>query len=120
MRSSDLRAAIIFALLYAGVLYGVAATKQNFGEGAVYVAAALSGLTDMDAITLATANMIKDEGLSPSTGWRMIVVGAMANMVFKVAAIAVIGNKRLFVRLAILFAITFAGGSALLFFWPGS
>lgn len=116
---SDLKAAIVFGLLYAVVLFGVAAAKEQFGDRGLYVVAALSGLTDMDAITLSTAQLIKSGDLEVSVGWRLILVGAMANLVFKAAAIAVLGHRRLLGRIAVLFALALACGTVLLLWWPG-
>ncbi|MGH9426474.1 MAG: DUF4010 domain-containing protein [Terriglobia bacterium] len=49
---SELKSALTFAAVYAIVVFAVAAGKHLFGERGLYVIAALSGLTDMDAITL--------------------------------------------------------------------
>ena len=115
---SELKAAIIFGLLYAGVLYAVAVVKEHFGDEALYAVAALSGLTDMDAITLSTAQMIKKGRLDVDTGWRMILVGSMSNLVFKAAVIGFLGSRQLLLRVAVAFGISFLGGLVLLVFWP--
>jgi uncharacterized membrane protein (DUF4010 family) len=115
---SELKAAIIFGLLYGGVLYAVALVKEHFDDEALYAVAALSGLTDMDAITLSTAQMINKGRLDEDTGWRMILVGSMSNLVFKAAAIGFLGSRQLLLRIAIAFGISFVGGVLLLLFWP--
>ena len=115
---AELTAAITFGLLYAGVLYTVAVARQHFGEHGLYVVAALSGLTDMDAITLSVAQMIKRESLNVDAGWRMILIGSLSNLVFKGAAIAVLGHRKLLGRIVIAFGLAIAGGIALLLFWP--
>jgi uncharacterized membrane protein (DUF4010 family) len=116
---SELGAAIVFGLLYAAVLLGVAAAKANFGEAAMYVVAGLSGLTDMDAITLSTAQLIRSDDLNAETGWRLILVGAMANLVFKAGVVAALGHAHLIRRMAAVFALALVSGVALLFLWPG-
>lgn len=115
---SELRAAIIFGVLYAAVLFAVAAVKEHFGNEALYIVAALSGLTDMDAITLSTAQMINKERLEVDTGWRMILVGALSNLVFKAGAVAVLGHRKLLLRVCIAFGLALLGGVLLLAFWP--
>jgi uncharacterized membrane protein (DUF4010 family) len=115
--SSDMRAAIGFGLLYALVLLAVAAAEQHLGPGGVYAAAALSGLTDMDAITLSTARLVVEERLPAEVGWRAILVAAMANLVFKAAIVAALGTRAMAVRVAAGFAIGIAGGVVLLIFW---
>ena len=116
---SELGAAIVFGLLYAAVLFGVAAAKANFGQAGMFVVAAFSGLTDMDAITLSTAQLVRSGALSADTGWRLVLVGALANLVFKGGLVAVLGAPRLASRVAAVFGLAAASGVALLFLWPG-
>jgi len=115
---AELKAAVIFGLLYAIVLFAVAAAKENFGDQGLYFVAALSGLTDMDAITLSTAQMIEAERVPVDTGWRMMLVGALCNNAFKVGAVAVLGHRRLLRRTGILFGIALVCGILILAFWP--
>jgi uncharacterized membrane protein (DUF4010 family) len=115
---AEIKAAVIFGLLYAGVLFAVAAVKEHFGDVGLYVVAALSGLTDMDAITLSTAQMIKKGNLDVDMGWRMILIGALSNLVFKFGVVAMLGSPKLRARLAIAFGAAFLGGVAILLFWP--
>ncbi|HSR41320.1 MAG TPA: MgtC/SapB family protein [Longimicrobiales bacterium] len=116
---SELGPAITFGLLYAAVLLAVAAARTHFGEGALFGVAAVSGLTDMDAITLSTAQLVKTGQLDAASGWRVILVGGMANLVFKGGAVAVLGSRALLLRVAVVFGISLAGGVALLALWPG-
>lgn len=115
---SNLAAAVIFGGLYALVLLAVAAAREYFAAPGLYVVAALSGLTDIDAITLSTAQMITAERLNVAIGWRMMLVGALSNILFKGFVIAVLGPSRLFGRIAALFGFALAGGVLLLWLWP--
>ncbi len=115
---SQLKAAIVFGLLYAAVLFAVAAVKEHFDDRGLYIVAALSGLTDMDAITLSTAQLIKRKDLSVDTGWRMILIGALSNLVFKCAAVAILGHRKLLLRVSATFGISMVVGVLLLVFWP--
>lgn len=114
---AELTAAVAFGVLYALVLFAVAAARENFGESGLYAVAALSGLTDMDAITLSTAQLIKDGTLDPQTGWRIIVVGSLANLVFKGLCVALLGGRRLAVPVALAFTVVLAIGGGLLLYW---
>lgn len=115
---SELKSAVLFGLLYAVVLVIVAAARQHFGHSGLYVAAILSGLTDVDAITLSTSQLVATANLEPETGWRMILLGGMANVVFKMGLVAVLGARG-FIRPALAgLASALAGGAALLAFWP--
>jgi uncharacterized membrane protein (DUF4010 family) len=115
---SGLQAAIIFGLLYAGVLLAVAAVREHFGERSLYAVAALSGLTDMDAITLSTAQMINKGRLNVDAGWRMILIGFLSNLVFKAVAVYALADRKLFIQIALAFGAALLGGAALLIFWP--
>lgn len=115
---SQLKTAIVFGVLYAAVLFAVAAVKEHFGDKALYIVAAFSGMTDMDAITLSTAQMISKDRLDIDTGWRMILIGALSNLVFKAGAVAVLGHRKLLIRVSTSFGITLMGGILLLIFWP--
>jgi len=115
---SDLSAAVVFGALYAAVLVGVALAREYLGTGGLYIVAGLSGLTDIDAITLSTAQLMKGDGLDPATGWRVILVGALANLVFKGLVVFTIGHRSLRGRIAAVFGATLLAGGAILLFWP--
>jgi uncharacterized membrane protein (DUF4010 family) len=117
---SELKAALIFAGLYGLVLLAVAWAQENFGTRGLFVVAVLSGLTDMDAITLSLSDMVNQKHIDPANGWRLILVAAMSNLAFKAGTVAVLGSKRLLGRVLILFAIAMAVSLAVLFFWPVS
>jgi uncharacterized membrane protein (DUF4010 family) len=115
---SNLKAAVAFGLLYAVVLFVIAAAQAEFGDAGLYWVSVLSGLTDMDIITLSTTQMIQQERVSFDTGWRMIVIGAMAHMVFKGGIAALMGHRRLMFHLAIFFGLAILGGVGIVLFWP--
>ncbi|MGW8284054.1 MAG: MgtC/SapB family protein, partial [Gemmatimonadota bacterium] len=116
---SDFRSAVVFGLLYAAVLVGVAFAREQWGDQGLYVVAAISGLTDVDAITLSTAELMRADDLATSTGWRLILTGSLANLVFKGGIVAVLGDRSLRRRIGIAFSAAVAGGVGLLFLWPG-
>lgn len=111
---SQLRSALYFAGLYSVVLIAVAAARQYLGPTALYVVAGLSGLTDMDAITLSSARMADRGEIDPVMAGKLILVAAMANLLFKSGIAWILGGARLFKLVAILFAFQFAAGAALL------
>lgn len=113
----ELKPAMIFAALYAVVLLAVAWSREAMGEGGLLAVAAISGLTDMDAITLSTARLVESGGVEASTAWKPIVVAAMSNQVFKLGMVGVIAGRKLFVPMAVLTAINVGAGAALLLMW---
>ena len=115
---SELKGAVMFGLIYVVVLLAVSFAKEHFGQTGLFTVAALSGLTDMDAITLSTASLSQAGQLDASTAWRVIMTGGLANLLFKTALVIGMGS-RVFTKPVILgFAAMLTGGAAILAFWP--
>ena len=112
------RPAMAFAIIFTVVLLAVAAAVENFGSGALYGVAVLSGLTDMDAITLSTLQMLDGQRVEPDTAWRVILCGAMSNVVFKAVMALALGGPALFRRLCLFFGVSLGGGLAIVFLYP--
>jgi uncharacterized membrane protein (DUF4010 family) len=104
--------------MYAVVLIALAAAKAHLGAEALYVVSAISGFTEMDAITLPTANLANKDTSILADGWRLIIVTALANLVFKAAMVGILGGRRLFTEVSLLFAVPMAGGILLLLYMP--
>jgi uncharacterized membrane protein (DUF4010 family) len=115
---SELKAALVFGLVYAVVRLAVAVAKAHFGDRGLYVVAALSGLTDVDAITLSTSQLVGTGQLDPEQGWRIIVIALMSNVCFKGATIAALGHKDLLFRVIWLYGIGLVSGILLVLVWP--
>jgi uncharacterized membrane protein (DUF4010 family) len=115
---TQLRSAMLFAGMYVVILFALAATKKYVGGHAVYGVAALSGLTDLDAVTLSTARLFNDGAVLAAQGWRMVVLAALANLLFKAGVTAVLAGGRLFRPILLLFAAPLAAGAVIITFWP--
>jgi uncharacterized membrane protein (DUF4010 family) len=115
---SELKTAVLFAALYAAVLFAVAAAQDLLGDPGLFVAAAVSGLTDMDAITLSTSQLVSRQIVDPETGWRLILVASMSNLLFKLGLVASLGSRAMSNRLAGLFTAAIAVGAGLIVLWP--
>jgi uncharacterized membrane protein (DUF4010 family) len=116
---AELRPALLFALAYAAILLAVAAARHYFAtDRALYFVAAISGLTDVDAITLSTARMVESGRLVGDAGWRLIVVASLSNLVFKAGVVAVLADRDLLRRITLWFGLGAAAGVAILAFWP--
>ena len=96
----------------------VAAARDWLGEGGLYLVAMLSGLTDVDAITLSTGRLVGQFQLEASTGWRLVLTAAIANLAFKAGATAILGDRGLFLRVFAAFGLASGGGLLLILFWP--
>jgi uncharacterized membrane protein (DUF4010 family) len=106
----NLTSAVKFALLFAVVLLGVKIVQQTFpGTGTIAVAA-IAGLTDVDAITLAMARLARAGG-DAGTATAAITVAALANTVVK-AGLGVFLGKGLGARLFLVTGAIFAVAAA--------
>jgi uncharacterized membrane protein (DUF4010 family) len=115
---AELKPALLFGALYAIILLAVAAAKEYVGPAGLYAVAGVSGLTDMDAITLSTGQMVTEGRLDAPTGWRLVLVAALSNLAFKGGAVMLLGYPDLRRRIAVLFGLSAVGGLAILFLWP--
>lgn len=90
----QLTMALKFGALLVAIILFTRAMLTWLGEVGIYVAAAIGGVSDVDAITLSLARMTDDAGMLPvaATG---IVLAAIANTLVKNAIAAGIGGRRL-------------------------
>jgi len=114
---TELKPALLFGALYAVVIFAVAAAEDLLGTAGLFGAAALSGLTDIDAITLSTAQLVATDVLDPGTGSRLILVAAMSNMAFKLALVVSLGSRAMAARLSAPFLLAILLGGALVALW---
>lgn len=114
---TELRTAFGFAGLYAAVLLLTAWLVDVAGSNGVYAAALISGLTDVDAITLSSLRLYSLGALSGSQVAISIVLAVSANTVFKLGVVRVVGGSELFRRcLPAMAAVVAAAGIALMLF----
>lgn len=112
------KTALIFGLIYAAVTLATAFAKDKFGSSGVYGVAIISGLTDVDAITLSTSRLMHGGSLGANTGWRIIMVAVLSNLAFKAALTGFLGSMKLFVRVGLLFGLVLTAGFLVLWLWP--
>jgi uncharacterized membrane protein (DUF4010 family) len=92
---TELRAALGFGLLYAGVLFAAAWLSDWVGSHGVYAVALVSGLTDVDAITLSSLRLFGLGNLQPQQVATTVLLALLANIVFKSGLAAAIGGGSL-------------------------
>jgi uncharacterized membrane protein (DUF4010 family) len=109
---TELRTAIGFGLLYAVVLFFSAWLSELAGSKGLYTVALVSGLTDVDAITLSSLRLFETGTLDAHQTVVAIVLAFLANLGFKFSLIATIAGSRLAKRCAIGFASMAAGMGA--------
>jgi uncharacterized membrane protein (DUF4010 family) len=106
---AELHTAIGFGLLYVGVLLGASWMKDVAGSQGFYVVALVSGLTDVDPITLSSLRMFNQAQLTEQQTVNAISLAFLANLAFKFGLVSSIGGWQLARKVAISFA-SIAGG----------
>lgn len=91
----ELDEAIKFGLLFGVVTFVAKAAQVYLGEAGLYLAAAIAGLTDVDAITLAMADLAQSDGQSVGIAARAIVIATLANTLVKSGMAATLGSREL-------------------------
>lgn len=117
-RPRELSTAIVFAALYALVILAVAFARDRLGRSGLYGVSLLAGLTDVDAISLSTARLVAQDDLAVSTGWRMVLVACLSNLVFKGGVALTLGPPAFARVVALSFAVAVLVGVVLLAVWP--
>jgi len=79
----ELRDAIKFGGLFAVVIFIASAAQLYFGDSGLYLAGALAGLTDVDAIALSMANLAQQDPSSSGAAARTIVIAVISNTMVK-------------------------------------
>lgn len=115
---AQLKTALVFGAIYALVILATAFAKDYFGSSGLFIVAVISGLTDVDAITLSTSRLMRTGNVELHNGWRVILVAALSNLVFKGVLVAVLGDRKVLYRVAALFGVVLAGGLLVLWLWP--
>ncbi|WP_310692570.1 MgtC/SapB family protein [Thiohalophilus sp.] len=110
----QIKMALQFGLLLAAVMFLAEAALAWLGDTGIYLVALISGVADVDAITLSLASMAKSD-LAAETAIRGIVIAAIVNTLFKTALALFIAGRQMFWRLfPVAVAACGAGGLSLL------
>jgi uncharacterized membrane protein (DUF4010 family) len=92
---AELRTALSFAGIFGLVLLATAWLHDLAGDSGVYLVALISGLTDMDAITLSLLRMHEQELVQAGVVTRSVVLAYASNMAFKAGIVAFSGGRAL-------------------------
>jgi len=103
-RPFELGTAIKFAAALAVILMAAEWARRYLGDAGIYVVSVLSGLTDVDAITLSLSRMANTH-LDGAAAIRGILLAATANTVVKGGMVAVICGGRMARGVAGVFAV---------------
>jgi uncharacterized membrane protein (DUF4010 family) len=107
--------AIKFALFFVCILFVAKIAKLYLGDKGLYLASLVSGLADVDAITLSIAEQTKNAQLSHTVGAVGITIAVVANSVVKSGIAIYSGGWKFGARVGIiLMGVTIAGLAVLL------
>ncbi len=106
---AELHAALGFGLLYVVVLFGAAWMSDIAGSQGLYAVALVSGLTDVDAITLSSLRLHNLGQLGEQQTVLAITLAFFSNLAFKFGMVIFIGGWQLAKRVGIGFAAIAAG-----------
>lgn len=106
--------AIQFGLLLTAVLVFTKAFNIWFGDQGIYTVAVISGLGDVDAITLSLANMAKS-GLSEMVSVRGIVLAIISNTLVKAGLVACIAGWPMFRSMIVFYLFLILAAAASLY-----
>jgi len=87
----ELGEAIRFGLLFGVITFVAKAAQVYLGDAGLYLAGAIAGLTDVDAIALSMAQLASSDAASSEPAFRTIVIAVAANTLFKAGMVAFLG-----------------------------
>lgn len=90
----ELGSAIRFGLLLAIIMLSAMAIRNWFGDAGLYALSAISGVIDVDAITLSIAKMTT-QSLSLEVGGKAIIIAVIVNTSIKMGLVITLGSSLL-------------------------
>lgn len=106
---AELKAAFGFSLVFVVVLLLSAWMNDVFASTGVYAVAFVSGLTDLDAITISNLKLVSAESIKPAVAINAIIVAFVANLIFKFGIVFVVADKNLRKPIALGFTLLTIG-----------
>lgn len=103
-------AAITFGLVFLAVLLGVRAANEFFGEAGVFAASAITGIVDVDAITLSAAELASTGQIEPPVAAISVLLASLVNTAAKAAMAMPLGARAMRRPLSLAFGILIAVG----------
>lgn len=91
----ELGEAIRFGLLFGLITFAAKAAQVYLGDAGLYLAGAIAGLTDVDAIALSMSQLALADGSSTTAASQSIVLAVASNTVFKAGMVAFLGAPAL-------------------------
>jgi len=99
--SEALKLGLLFGLIFGSIAF----FQSRFGDTGIYLVAFLSGLTDVDAITLSLSKLAIDK-ISMDVAINGIVIATVVNSIVKLGIVWVVGGKKIGTMIALYYMIT--------------
>lgn len=112
----------MFAAVVFGAGYALIGLLMSLGHerlaGSEWAIAAVSGLTDVDAATLSAARLARSGRLETDMAWRLALVAASSNTLFKAVLVSVVSKRALALRVGLPLLALSGVSAGVALFWP--
>ena len=92
--------ALQFGLVYGVVAFAATVLVDRVSESSLSIVGALSGVNDVDAITLAASNLVRDGQVAASSGAKAVLAAVAVNTLVKAGLAVAVGSRQLGLRVA--------------------
>lgn len=111
---TSLMTALTFAVSYSVIIYAFSYLNDYVGDSGLAFLSFLSGILDVDAITLSTGRLVSKNLISHEEGFRNFFLAIIANISFKGLLALVIGGKPIFKFILIPWVLSLITGAGIL------
>jgi len=106
----SLKPALIFGALFLAIIFISNLANIYFGSRGVYIASIISGVADVDAITISMALLAQNGTISSITAVTAITLASISNTIVKFGIALFLGTRSFGKNVGILFAVIIAAG----------
>ncbi|HHW16325.1 MAG TPA: MgtC/SapB family protein [Methanothermobacter sp.] len=106
----SLKPAFIFGALFMVILFAAKAANIYIGNMGVYLAGLISGIADVDAITVSMAILSRNNIISPYTAITTITLASISNTLVKLGIALLFGTKNFGKKIGMIFATMILAG----------
>lgn len=105
----NLKGAVVFGLLYTGILLMVSYANTEFGAKGIYLTSAIAGLTDINAITISVTKLAGDT-IEILSAQNAILLATLCNTIVKIGIALWAGSQKLRLYILIGYGLVFLAG----------
>ena len=110
----SLKPALIFGLLFLVILFVSEIANIYFGSSGIYITSIISGIADVDAITISMAILARDT-ISPEVAVTAITLAAISNTIVKFFIAMFFGTRKFGYLIGVIFAVIITVGLTAVF-----